>query len=209
MTSPHVPIEERMQNYIERPGPLPTNCWIWQAYCDQQGYGRIRWNRILYLAHRLMWQLHHGEEILDEIFCCHHCDVPSCINPDHLFLGTNADNIADMFAKGKQGDRSLLTKDEVSRIKFFLSQGWSQAELGRRYGVHYGIIHLIAKGLNWPHVEAFEPVPGQPLPVPPEPTPCKSKLRKPKASLDWDALFSNFSLEPKAKPTFDDVLNEL
>jgi HNH endonuclease len=208
------PIEERIQNYIEMPGPLATKCWIWQASCKpkrygEKGYGEVWWNGRRHLAHRVKWQLHYGE-IPDEIQCCHHCDVPSCINPDHLFLGTPADNIADMFAKGRQGDRkginALLTEDQVSLIKFFLSQGWSQAALGKRYGVGPDTIYAIAKGLNWPYVKPFEPVPGQSLPVPPEPTPRKSKPPKPKAQLDWDALLSNISME---QPTFNDVLNAL
>lgn len=76
-------------------------CWLWIGHKDQQGYGKtsIRGKRIL--AHRYSYELHY-EAIPSGLYVCHKCDVPNCIRPDHLFLGTNLENLADKFAKNRQ-----------------------------------------------------------------------------------------------------------
>lgn len=75
-------------------------CWIWTACRDHKGYGQLRIHSKSILAHRYAYILEHGE-IPDGMFVCHHCDNPSCVNPTHLFLGTNTDNVHDMMAKGR------------------------------------------------------------------------------------------------------------
>lgn len=82
-------------------------CWEWLAYTCKFGYGRIGGVRGQVLdAHRVSWELHNGP-IPEGICVLHHCDNPPCTNPDHLFLGTLSDNLADMYAKGRQGPRGL------------------------------------------------------------------------------------------------------
>lgn len=163
-----VPIEHRIKNHVLQLGPLPTECWIWQGSL-RRGYGQIGWDGKNWFAHRVMWTLCHGE-IPEGIFVLHHCDTPSCINPDHLFLGTPEDNTADMFAKGRQQDRedrlggALLTETQVSYIKLFLAEGWSQPELAKRYGVDHATISAINRGRTWSHVEPYQPSVGEPLP---------------------------------------------
>jgi hypothetical protein len=76
-----------------------TDCWIWTAYKNKQGYGRLGISGANAVnAHRLSWTIHNGE-IPDGYFVCHKCDNPSCIKPDHLFVGTRQDNIDDMMLK--------------------------------------------------------------------------------------------------------------
>lgn len=96
-----------------------TECWLWQGSRINSGYGVIgrsgkRAKNVL--AHRLSWELAFGE-IPAGLFVCHHCDVKLCVRPAHLFLGTAADNAADMVAKGRQSDGQWmrLYPERVSR----------------------------------------------------------------------------------------------
>src|SRR5258706_3864414 len=93
------------------PSDLPaTACWLWQGYVDgTTGYGELNMRRMTgkwvpETAHRLVWMLFHGP-IPDSMQVCHTCDVRTCCNPHHLFLGTQKDNIADMSNKGRDRGR--------------------------------------------------------------------------------------------------------
>ncbi len=76
------------------------NCWLWTGCIGKWGYGNFRLINKTVLAHRLSWMLHNGE-IPNEMFVCHSCDNPACVNPDHLWIGTHQDNIDDMMEKGR------------------------------------------------------------------------------------------------------------
>jgi hypothetical protein len=109
-------------------------------------------------AHRFSWELHHGP-IPDGLFVCHHCDNRSCVNPNHLFLGTHADNIADAVNKGRFDTRlgentsnSKLTEQEVLEIVRRCKEGEAQTEVAEDFGVVKGSIHAIMTGRTWSHV---------------------------------------------------------
>ncbi len=87
-----------------------TGCWLWTGWCGSQGYGGLMVKNEAVRAHRLSWELHYGP-IPKGLYVCHKCDVKSCVNPDHLFLGTHKDNIQDAIKKGR-----IKPKEKASKI---------------------------------------------------------------------------------------------
>ncbi len=77
-----------------------SGCWLWQGRHDQNGYGQISFNYAKWRVHRLLYTLLR-EPIPDSLFLCHKCDNPPCVNPGHLFIGTQQDNMQDALAKGR------------------------------------------------------------------------------------------------------------
>ena len=90
-------MHEKMLSKINK----TDSCWLWTGKPNQNGYGRLRINKKTVLAHRLAYELWVGTIPLDKPNVLHHCDNPPCVNPEHLFVGTQADNIKDMVAKGR------------------------------------------------------------------------------------------------------------
>jgi hypothetical protein len=91
------PRELRFWAYVNK----TDTCWLWAGPTFRSsGYGRFNINREHLAAHRVAWELTNGP-IPAGLFACHHCDVRQCVRPDHLFLGTQADNVRDMFVKGR------------------------------------------------------------------------------------------------------------
>jgi len=77
-----------------------TGCWLWDKHKGPKGYGHMSYAGKQYAAHRLSYELASGTHPKD-MFVCHKCDTPACVNPDHLFLGTHDDNMKDMVSKGR------------------------------------------------------------------------------------------------------------
>ena len=99
----------------------PTECWLWCGCKDSSGYGIVRINKRKFSAHRISYFLHFGG-ILSGMHICHRCDVPSCVNPSHLFEGTDKDNMADCAKKGRisHGEHkwnAKLTEKDIHKIR--------------------------------------------------------------------------------------------
>lgn len=137
-------------------------CFYWKGGTNERGAGLfsvMRDGMKMQQAHRYSWELHFGpipagKQVL------HTCDHPACVNPDHLWLGTHADNMADMARKGRgrnghtPGYRSKLTVEQVREIRdrCHWTNGWTWAGLGREYGVHEETIRRVVLEKTWRNV---------------------------------------------------------
>jgi hypothetical protein len=146
------PLAERFWEKVRK----TEGCWIWTARKTKKGYGHFRVNNTKRMfAHRLAYTLTHGE-VSENLQVCHHCDNPPCCNPDHLFLGTNADNVADRERKGRSARTGAiqyrLTADQVADIRARHQQGVMQSTLADEYGVCRAAIGKIVRGETWKHL---------------------------------------------------------
>jgi hypothetical protein len=163
-------VADRFWSYVKK----SDGCWLWTAHGSGRGYGRFRIHAKYHVASRVSWQLHYGA-IPDGLLVCHHCDNPTCVRPDHLFLGTNKDNIADCLAKGRRlapkgsdhwmqhhperiarGIRSGSAKLDDAKVQYirtlYAKGGVSHAALGKRMGVSSSLIGLVVRKEIWAHV---------------------------------------------------------
>ena len=134
-----------------------NECWNWKASIKPNGYGQFRLKEKIKYAHRTAWELTNGK-IPDDICILHYCDNPKCCNPNHLFLGTHQDNIADRVAKGRTARgskhyKAKLTEDNVKDIKKLLSNGILQKRIAKIYSVTSSIICDINRGKSWTHIQ--------------------------------------------------------
>ena len=138
-----------------------SGCWLWLGGCDNDGDGKAKVNRKHIRAHRWSWMLHRGE-IPAGLHVLHHCDVTCCVNPGHLFLGTNLENDQDKRQKGREyvlevmkGEahpHAVLTEAEVLEIRSLRGKV-RQVDLAVRYGVHHSHISRVQRGKFWAYLE--------------------------------------------------------
>lgn len=156
-------IAERFWTKVDKEGPVLRPelgpCWLWTGDQHNAGYGRLtnwvdgRRAKPLY-AHRVSWELAHGERPAG-FDVLHRCDNPPCVNPDHLFLGTQLDNMRDRDAKGRvrHGDQHVaarLTAEKVRRIRALYATGAvSHRQLGKLFDVSHVTIGDVLEGKTW------------------------------------------------------------
>jgi hypothetical protein len=130
-----------------------SGCWLWTGARDSSGYGSFGINEERWRASRLAYHFFRGV-IPEGAHVLHRCDVRLCVNPNHLFLGDNAINLADMRAKGRQvrGEQqgaSRLTQQQVREIKRRIAAGDCKPRIAADFGVTRGAIWHIAVGNTW------------------------------------------------------------
>lgn len=145
-------LDERFWRHVSK----TDSCWLWTGSKGKKGHGVInhwpdRKSRIV--ASRASWLLHNGP-IPEGMFVCHTCDVGACVNPNHLFIGTQKDNIQDAvkksrMARGMSTNTNKLTEDQVREIRKYLAYGVTQQSLARNYGVSQVLISTIALRKTW------------------------------------------------------------
>lgn len=130
-----------------------SGCWLWTgATAGRPRYGCVRFGKRKLRAHRVSWQIHRGR-IPNGLLVCHNCDTPLCVNPDHLFLGTHADNQQDSVRKGRRpnqkgvaNNQAKLTEREVAAIR---ADKRPQRQTAADYGIDQSQVSNIKRGKYW------------------------------------------------------------
>lgn len=145
----------REQRFLDKVAMCPmSGCWLWTGAASEKNYGRFgisaskpieayRWAYLAYVG-----------EIPPGRYVCHSCDNPACVNPNHLFLGTPADNVADMVAKNRQakGERKFNAKLNESKVREIRASDLSDRKLAAIYEVDHKVINRIKNRKAWAHI---------------------------------------------------------
>lgn len=157
----HLSEDQAFEYLLKNSAVTERGCWEWVGGRSKSGYGACNRNvggHRESLIHRWSWYIHNGP-IPDGMWVLHHCDNPPCCNPDHLFLGTQLDNLKDMINKGRdtkaRGSKiglSKLKEMDVVEIKTLIKSGVKCREIAIKFGVSKRTINYISQGKSWRHV---------------------------------------------------------
>lgn len=150
--------KQRFWKYIDK--KQNNLCWNWLGCYDKDGYGKIQINEKHIRAHRFSWELHFGKIPKDKPCVLHECNNPSCVNPNHLYLGTNEDNMRYMIECNRQANQqgenngySKLTESQVKQIRLLYNQKkLTQAQIAKIFNVCRGTISDIHRNKIWKHI---------------------------------------------------------
>lgn len=157
--------ERRVQRFLNIVHREPNSgCWIWGGVLEQSGYGRFKVKKDrkvkTWPAHRWSAKYIGGMDI-EDLLVCHKCDNPPCVNPDHLFTGTHADNMADMDKKGRRSPpclkgsghgRAKLTEEDIPLIRALIARGIRLNQIAPLFNVAPETIGDIKHNRHWSHV---------------------------------------------------------
>jgi DNA-binding transcriptional regulator YiaG len=144
-------VRDRFMRFVDK---SPRGCWTWAGARHKQGYGFFRLDGRNQYAHRMAYELFKGP-VPEGLFVCHHCDNPSCVNPEHLYAGTRADNARDAvererYRPARRGEANEQVKLTEAAIHDIRSKRAPQRELANLYGVSQSLISRIQTGRRWP-----------------------------------------------------------
>ena len=150
---PLKPIETIHQRFDRLYIPVTeSGCWLWLGAVNKDGYGKVKYQKKDWPAHRLSWTLLKGE-IPHGVWVLHRCDVPGCVNPDHLFLGTLKDNVDDAVSKmrhayGERNGEAKLTWDAIGQIRA-IGTTMTQGRIASLFHVSRTQVNKILLGKIW------------------------------------------------------------
>lgn len=137
-------------------------CWVWTASQKERGYGQYFIKGKMHRAHRLAWTLCGKELPARPLELAHRCDNRLCVNPEHLFVATHEENMADCYAKGRQAKGAkihfaTLTEEQVRYIKANYiktsPRKGNGSQIARHLGINPGTVHAIGSGRSWKHIK--------------------------------------------------------
>ncbi len=149
-------VPERFWKFVDK--KEPESCWPWLGDTMKLNYGRFSYAGTRRLAHRVAYELTYGPIEPSSLSVCHRCDNPNCVNPNHLFLGTQADNIADCVIKGRKRVNSpkgeahykhKLIASDITKIKQLSQDGVPQRKIANMYHVNQAQIWRIIHDKTW------------------------------------------------------------
>lgn len=152
--------EKAIERFNTKWEPIPeSGCWIWIGCMFQRtGYGQFHYKHHPYRAHRVSYIIHKGQ-IPEGMLVLHKCDVPCCVNPEHLYLGTHQDNANDMMRRGRNtptvGEKHpnhRLKEKDIREIRKKYENGVNIMKLSNEYGVAFQHIYRIVTRERWKHV---------------------------------------------------------
>lgn len=147
------PNAQTFWDYVQK----SDGCWEWKGGKHSFGYGVLSVDGKSYLAHRHCYELHYGE-IQDDMEVCHKCDNPSCVRPDHLFVGSHDDNMKDKVNKGRQPrgtnvSTAKLTDEKVREARKLRDDGMTFVAIGSIFGTSRKTVECAVKGITWRHIQ--------------------------------------------------------
>lgn len=147
------------------------NCWFWigarERIHGEDWYGHFQIAGKTVKTHRFSWSLHYGP-IPPGVCVLHSCDNPQCVNPKHLFLGTRKQNSSDCISRGRHSSnifpgekngRAVLTEQDVHRIRYLYSNGWSPSRIANILCAPIRAVQNVSSGKRWRHLLAAQPSP--------------------------------------------------
>lgn len=142
----HADMADRFWSYVQK--AAPHECWLWTGHFFENGYGRLQFQFEHYRAHRVSYELAHGA-IPEGILVCHSCDVRACVNPAHLWLGTQEENMRDAAQKdrratGERHPQVKLSDEQVRQLRDMARlPGMTQRKLAEHFHCSHTLVWLI------------------------------------------------------------------
>ncbi len=132
-----------------------TGCWLWAGTTRKGGYGKVKVRQATMLAHRRSYELHHGS-IPKGAIICHRCDTPACVNPAHLYAGTDADNSRDKMSRGRDrkavGEANFNAKLTEADVLALRASTEPTKVWAARYGLDHSSVWAARVGRTWKHL---------------------------------------------------------